>query len=413
MIDKVLYNNFESPIKIDDNIIKNTNIITNENGESFINSSLLSSETLSKINITSKIEGLTQVVQLNKNDFLSAGFSEKITSTLIDNSYYIVGTGGTGASATLLTIGSAYLVAIGASALMVKLPHKDLTKSNNNNNNNEIRSMTVEEAFKTPQFWLMWMALFCTSSTGMGCISTAKQTMSEVFSQALPNTVTASFASSYVMAISAANLSGRLGWAALSDKIGRFSVFNFFGLAGCALYGLIPFYINNVVHEPSLAPLALFCGSTLMVFSFFGGIFSVTPGYEVDYFGNKNIAAIHGRMMTAVACSGFVGPMIVTHLREKQYIESIYDLSQHVDPRLFNDTFRMKLNNDNISILLENKVISIKKLMELIPNDMNIIDPTPFLYDNTMYTMSALMATTGICNILLRQIGKPHLNYRH
>lgn len=54
--------------------------------------------------------------------------------------------------------------------------------------------------------------------------------MNEIFSSTLPGVVTAAFASSYVLALSAGNLGGRLGWAALSDKLGRRNIFNIFTL---------------------------------------------------------------------------------------------------------------------------------------------------------------------------------------
>ena len=152
--------------------------------------------------------------------------------------------------------------------------------------------MTVEECMRCPQFWFMWLAMGALSSTGMGCISTAKTMMSEVFGGSLPLIVTSSFASTYVMAISASNLAGRLGWGYVSDKIGQFPTYAIFGFTGAALYGLIPFYVANVVESPSMAPLALFYGSTLFCFSYFGGGFSVMPSYEAKLFGAKNVGAI-------------------------------------------------------------------------------------------------------------------------
>ena len=42
-----------------------------------------------------------------------------------------------------------------------------------------------------------------------------------MFSGTLPAVVTSSFAASYLLCLSLANLGGRLGWAAISDKLGR------------------------------------------------------------------------------------------------------------------------------------------------------------------------------------------------
>lgn len=70
---------------------------------------------------------------------------------------------------------------------------------------------------------VLW--LWCPSQ---GLFSVAKPMMNEIFSSTLPGIVTAAFAGNYVLALSAGNLGGRLGWAALSDKIGRRPTFMMF-----------------------------------------------------------------------------------------------------------------------------------------------------------------------------------------
>ena len=57
----------------------------------------------------------------------------------------------------------------------------------------------------------------------MGILSVAAPMVQSVFSPALPALVTTSFASLYLylMSLATGNLAGRLGWAALSDKIGH------------------------------------------------------------------------------------------------------------------------------------------------------------------------------------------------
>lgn len=253
----------------------------------------------------------------------------------------------------------------------------------------------------------MWLALFASSVHGMGCISTAKTMMSEVFASSLPSIVTASFAGTYVMAISAANLSGRFGWGALSDKIGPFATFNVFGIGCCSLYFLVPMYVSQVVDNPSIVPLIMFYASTLFCFSCFGGGFSVMPPYEAKVFGARNVGAIHGRMMTSVACAGFVGPMIVTRLRKNTYESSIHDLVEHVPPENFLAHFGKPITD--LDILIESKVVTINKMLELVPNDVSIVDPTPFLYDSTMYAMSGVMALCAVGNMGIRMLGKPKL----
>merc|ERR1712048_643510 len=85
-------------------------------------------------------------------------------------------------------------------------------------------------ALKTPQFWLMWSAVFGNAIAGVSIISCASTMMKDVFSSAMPALVTGGFATTYVMALSAANGGGRLGWAAFSDYLGRKNTYFLFGL---------------------------------------------------------------------------------------------------------------------------------------------------------------------------------------
>ena len=54
----------------------------------------------------------------------------------------------------------------------------------------------------------------------MGLISVAKPMIGDVFTTSMPHLVTASFASSYLMAMAAGNLAGRIGWAGKFPKTG-------------------------------------------------------------------------------------------------------------------------------------------------------------------------------------------------
>ena len=68
----------------------------------------------------------------------------------------------------------------------------------------------------------------------------------DVFTSSMPTVVTSAFASGYLMAMAGGNLGGRLGWAAVSDRIGRRNVFLIFTLGAIPIYGLLPHAINHV-----------------------------------------------------------------------------------------------------------------------------------------------------------------------
>lgn len=417
VIDHLLCRNFQAPTQIDDTLlVSHPNAISlDEKGQTFIDFKEIPN--ISNIDLES---GLTQIAKLDCSQMISAGFSSNVTSHLVDGGTYIIGTGSTGAAATMLIMGSGYLVTILVSSMFTKLPHSDFDpirtasqreigrETRGDDPNQQIthhHSMSVEEAFKTPQFWCMWIAFGALSSTGMGCISTAKTIMSETFGGVMPLVVTSSFASTYVMAISASNLAGRVGWGFISDKIGQFPTYSLFGIVGAMLYGAIPFYVSSVVESPSLAPLALFYGSTLFLFSCFGGGFSVMPSYEAKMFGAKNVGAIHGRMMTACAASGFIGPTIVSQCRQSSYNRSVHELAEFMDPKKFEMEFGA--NMSDLDMLIESKVVTISRLMQIIQEEMGIVDPTPFLYDTTMYAMSGCLGICAIANLALKRMGPP------
>jgi hypothetical protein len=147
--------------------------------------------------------------------------------------------------------------------------------------------VSVDDAMKTTQFHLLGTTLFCVGTAGMGLLSVAKPMMSEVFSTLLPAVVTSAFASKFLLMLSAGNLGGRLGWAAVSDMIGRRSTVFIFTLGSVPLYFALPTIVNTVVTTGSPEPLYVFCASTVAAISMFGGMYAILPAYEADLFGTK------------------------------------------------------------------------------------------------------------------------------
>ncbi|GAA0464137.1 hypothetical protein GCM10008935_19830 [Alkalibacillus silvisoli] len=112
------------------------------------------------------------------------------------------------------------------------------------------------------------------------------------------------------------NGGGRLGWAALSDYVGRPTIFiTFFVLQ------LIAF-----ISFPNIANILLFQSLIFIVVSCYGGGFSNLPAFIGDLFGTKNLGAIHGYLLTTWSLGGILGPMIVTQIRESagSYVPVFY-----------------------------------------------------------------------------------------
>merc|ERR1719427_2308483 len=106
-------------------------------------------------------------------------------------------------------------------------------------------NVPVDNLLKTPQFWLLWSTATLLATGGMGLMSVAKPMIQNVFTDAMPLLVTPAFASGYLMAMAAGNLGGRLGWAALSDNIGRWTTFQTFTFIAVPLFAGIPYLITQ------------------------------------------------------------------------------------------------------------------------------------------------------------------------
>ena len=182
----------------------------------------------------------------------------------------------------------------------------------------------VNTAWKTPQFWLVWAVLCLNVSAGIGIIGMASPLLQEVFAGKLIGVdlafnelsstqlvEIAAIAAGFTGLLSLFNIGGRFFWASCSDFIGRKGTyFVFFGL-GFALYAAVPML-------GQLGSLALFVLAFCIILSMYGGGFATVPAYLADLFGTQMVGAIHGRLLTAWAVAGVLGPVLVNYLREYQ-----------------------------------------------------------------------------------------------
>eukprot|EP00794_Sanderia_malayensis_P017685 gene17685-19451_t len=324
---------------------------------------------------------------------------------------YLVGSGDSGNTAALATIGLAYFGIMFASALAMRLPAPGYSPAGYVPPTNTLSSgsgpqgnVTVDNVMKTPQFYLMASVLFCVATGGMGMFSVAKPMISDVFSSALPLIVTASFGSTFLLLLAAGNLGGRLGWSAFSDKFGRRSTFFLIAIGSLPLYLSVPYLVDSVVTTQSQLPLFAFCASTALAISFYGGAYAALPAYEADLFGSKYVGAIHGRFLLASSAASLAGPSILLTLRKYAEQNAITDLLSKCDPAAFKERFGQDISNSQA--LIDAKTVTINKMMEIMPT--GTMDPTPYLYNNTMYTMAGLMAMAALCNYLLKAVDQKH-----
>jgi MFS transporter, OFA family, oxalate/formate antiporter len=61
---------------------------------------------------------------------------------------------------------------------------------------------------------------------------------------------------------------------------------------------------------------AAFAVLMTLVLLCYGGGFGTMPAFVADYFGAKHLGTVYGLMLTAWACAGVVGPLLIAGIRE-------------------------------------------------------------------------------------------------
>ena len=186
------------------------------------------------------------------------------------------------------------------------------------------RHVHVSKVWGIPQFWLIWMVLCMNVSAGIGVIGMASPMLQEVFGGSLIGVgkkfveldkaqlaAIATVAAGFTALLSLFNIGGRFFWASLSDKLGRKMTYVVFFVLGGILYASIP-------GSAAAGSILLFVGAVCIILSMYGGGFATVPAYLADIFGTQMVGAIHGRLLTAWATAGILGPVVVNYMREYQ-----------------------------------------------------------------------------------------------
>jgi MFS family permease len=225
------------------------------------------------------------------------------------------------------------------------------------------KDVALSEAWRTPQFWLLWGVLCLNVTAGIGILAMASPLLQEVFGgrligvkaafdelTAVQKGQLAAIGAGFAGLLSLFNIGGRIFWASLSDYIGRKTTYFIFFTLGFALYASVPWTANS-------ANLQLFVAFCCVILTMYGGGFATIPAYLSDLFGTKMVGAIHGRLLTAWSMAGVVGPLLISNIREYQIAHGIRGAE---------------------------------------------------IYNVTMYILAALLAGGFICNLLVRAVNERH-----
>lgn len=163
---------------------------------------------------------------------------------------------------------------------------------------NDLSSLTAKKAVKTRHFWMLWTIMLINTSAGIMMISVASPMAQTI------GGLSAAAAAVMVGLMGVFNGAGRIGWAAASDYLSRPVVF------------IIFFVIQLVAFLtlPNTSSALLFQVLIFLVVSCYGGGFSNLPAFIADLFGTKELAAIHGYLLTTWSLGGLIGPTLVSQI---------------------------------------------------------------------------------------------------
>lgn len=164
----------------------------------------------------------------------------------------------------------------------------------------DLADLTAAEAIRTPRFWMLWTMMFVNISAGIMLISVASPLAQETVG------MTAVAAASMVGVMGLFNGGGRIGWAGLSDYVGRQNIYILFFAAQLVAFLILPTVTTVLVFQVLI----------FMVLTMYGGGFAALPAFIGDLFGTRQLAAIHGLLLTSWSAAGIVGPMVVAYIRD-------------------------------------------------------------------------------------------------
>ena len=216
---------------------------------------------------------------------------------------------GAAVASLFLTFAVVYLVFMMFGAFIVRVPAADWRPEGFDPSTVKKKSLVTTDnvsarnAVKTPQFWLLWIVLFCNVTAGIGILEQAAPMIQDFFRNGEGSLVAASAAAGFVGVLSLFNMAGRFVWSSTSDYIGRKPIYMVYLGVGIVLYVILATLGSSATW--------VFVLTAAIIISFYGGGFATVPAYLRDLFGTFQVGAIHGRLLTAWSAAGVAGPLIV------------------------------------------------------------------------------------------------------
>lgn len=163
------------------------------------------------------------------------------------------------------------------------------------------RALDLGAALRTAQFYILWAIMFINITAGISLISNLSPMAQTQVG------LTAVTAGTLVFVTSIFNGLGRIFWAALSDRIGRRTVFII----------LLASQIPLLLLLPGISSPWVFAIICCYVLSCYGGGFATMPAFAADTFGTASMGGIYGKILLAWGAAGVVGPMLMEFVQNR------------------------------------------------------------------------------------------------
>ncbi|GCL72466.1 MFS transporter [Paenibacillus naphthalenovorans] len=230
------------------------------------------------------------------------GFAAAISSPIMNSLIQSVGT-----AKTFYILGAAYFLLMLVSSLYLEKPpagwmpagFQEKVKASKSRYT-DLSQLTANEAIKTSRFYYLWIMLFINITCGIAILSAAKPLAQESIGLSVTE------AAALVGVLGLFNGLGRIGWASVSDYIGRPNTYTTFFVLQIILFALLPYTTTVILFQIML----------VVIYTCYGGGFAAIPAYIGDLFGTKQLGAIHGYILTAWAAAGLAGPMFAAWIKD-------------------------------------------------------------------------------------------------
>lgn len=160
------------------------------------------------------------------------------------------------------------------------------------------RDFAVDEALRTPQWYLLTLILTMSVTAGISLIAVAAGSATDIAGYSK------TAAASLVGILAVFNGGGRILWGWLSDMVGKMPAF----------LGILGIQAVCLLLIPHASNTALFAILAALIYTCYGGAFGTMPSTAGKFFGVRNVGAIYGLMLVGWSIGGVIGPLLIASL---------------------------------------------------------------------------------------------------